>query len=35
MVAELVWRHYFLVKLIDDDFEMERDLFDNTLVEIL
>ena len=35
MVAKLVWCHYFLMKLIDDDFEMERDFFDNTLVEIL
>ena len=35
MVADLVWRHYFLVILIDDDFEMERDFFNNTLVKIL
>ena len=34
MVAELIRRHYFLVKLIDDDFEMERDFFNNTVVEV-
>lgn len=35
MVADLVWRHYFLVILINDDFEMERDFFNDSLVKIL